>query len=151
MTPTKYPQVVNVHQKPRATVETVAKALNVGIQEIFERFRGSVVNDRTVHNFRIELENLLTAVSTDVGEESPLPFINIIIETDKSEPSTLFVSFQPKTTRLGTPTIVEHTAGKEGRAPIFCAFIDQRRQISGWGPTPIHAVADLEKIHGDKH
>lgn len=134
-----------------STVENIDKRVRDGFKEIFVRFKGRSIDDEVLQEFSVSIIDMMRRVSEDIGEEDPTKYVRVVvIRPDDGSMTTLLVDFEPKTPRLRNARTVVHRRSEEGRAPIYCAYIDPLKTISGWGPTPFHAMADLEKHHGDK-
>lgn len=132
------------------TMETVAERIKEEFAELFERYKGQPVTERVMKEFSSGMVDVLMRISMEIGEDNPMDYIRLVVTSPDDDPTVLFVNFEPKTERLRDARTVLHSTGEEGRAPIYCAFVDPQRTISGWGPTPIHAMADLERMHGDR-
>jgi hypothetical protein len=133
------------------TVEEIETRLNEQLQKIFHQFKGREIDGDTRSEFQEALVEMLTEFSKGIGYGNPMDHVEVIVARDDNNPQMLFVNFEPLDPRLRTPRmkIARHvTTGEEGRSPIYCAVVDRNLKISGWGPTPIHAVADLQRNHG---
>lgn len=132
------------------TVENVKKYLNSGLQKIFGQFRGEPLTDQTKHTFKTAVVNLLTEVSMALNERDATELVEVVVATDENNPTMILVSFEPRSPHLKNAKIVQHTPEAEGQAPIYAAYVGIDRARSGWGPTPFHALADLERNFGTK-